>query len=135
MLGKAEFILSFVGNIEYVLDPDDGLDHPKHPIETLWEKEGDCEDSSALYASIMESLGYDTVLVLLEAQIEIGEDWIGHAMVGIYIPNHSGDYFILDGDPRPYYDAETTHWEDDGEYGIGVDLWHDMQNIYTYEIK
>ena len=135
MLGKAEFILSFVGTIPYVLDPDGLGDHPKHPIETLWESGGDCEDSSALYASIMESLGYETVLVLLEAQAEYGGDWIGHAMIGIYIPNHSGEYFDLDGDSRPYYDAETTHWEDDGEYGIGVDGWYDMQNIYTYEIE
>ena len=135
MLGKAEFILSFVGTIPYVFDPDGLGDHPKHPIETLWENGGDCEDSSALYASIMESLGYETVLVLLEAQGEYGGDWEGHAMIGIYIPNHSGEYFVLDGDSRPYYDAETTHWEDDGEYGIGLDMWYDMQNIYTYEIE
>ena len=55
---KAEFILAFVGAIPYVLDPDDDYDHPKYPIETLWENGGDCEDSSALYASLMEALGY-----------------------------------------------------------------------------
>ena len=98
MLEKSEFILSFVGSIPYVLDPDDNFDHPKHPIETLWDNGGDCEDSSALYASIMESLGYETVFVLLEAMADDGDSWGGHAMIGIYIPNHSGEYFSLDGD-------------------------------------
>ncbi len=133
-LGKADFILSFVGSIPYVLDPDDNFDHPKHPIETLWENGGDCEDSSALYASIMESLGYQTVLALLEAKSEYGDDWGGHAMVGIYIPNHSGEYFNLDGDSRPYYHAETTDWIDEAS-GLGNEWWYDMQNIYTYEIE
>ena len=59
---KADLRLSFVGSIPYALDPDDDFEYPKFPIETLWENEGDCEDSSALYASIMESLGYRTVL-------------------------------------------------------------------------
>ena len=133
MLGKAEFILSFVGTIPYVLDPDGLGDHPKHPIETLWENEGDCEDSSALYASIMESLGYDTVLVILEAKAEFGDSWGGHAMVGIYIPNHSGDHFTLEGDWKNYYHAETTAWID-GETILGGQWWYDLDNIRTYQI-
>ncbi|MFL2982084.1 MAG: transglutaminase domain-containing protein [Candidatus Poseidoniaceae archaeon] len=132
-LGKAEFILSFVGSIPYVFDPDDNFDHPKHPIETLWENGGDCEDSSALYASIMESLGYETVLVLLEAQAEYGDDWEGHAMVGIYIPNHSGEHFTLEGDWKNYYHAETTAWID-GETILGGQWWYDLDNIRTYQI-
>ena len=133
-LAKAEFILSFVGSIPYAFDPDDGGDYPKFPIETLWENEGDCEDSSALYASIMESLGYRTVLVLLEVKSDYYDSWGGHAMVGIYIPGHSGDYFTLEGDWRNYYHAETTEWFDD-EAGIGVDFWYDLQNVNTLEIN
>ena len=133
-LKKAEFILAFVGSIPYVLDPDDDFDHPKYPIETLWENSGDCEDSSALYGSIMEYLGYRTILVLLDAKADSGDSWGGHAMIGIHIPNHSGDYFSLQGDTRQYYQAETTEWID-GYGGIGVDWWYDMQNINTYEIE
>ena len=131
---KADFILSFVGSIPYALDPDDDFDHPKFPIETLWENEGDCEDSSALYASIMESLGYRTVLVLLEAKAYSFDSWGYHAMVGIYIPGHSGDYFTLEGDWRNYYQAETTDWIED-ESGVGIDPWYDQQNVTTLEIK
>ena len=132
-LEKAEFILAFVGAIPYQFDPDDNWDHPKYPIETLWENSGDCEDSSALYASLMESLGFRTVLVLLEAKDQPSGDSIGHAMIGIYIPNHSGDYFTLSGDSRSYYTAETTAWYDDYD-GIGINQWYDTRDISTYAI-
>ena len=133
-LEKAEFILAFVGTIPYILDLDDGFDHPKYPIETLWENGGDCEDSSALYASLMEALGYQTILVLLEAKPEQSDEWLGHAMIGIHIPSHSGDSFTLSGDSKSYYIAETTVW-DDGYDGIGIDWWYDMKNITTYAIN
>ena len=131
---KAEFILAFVGAIPYVLDPDDDYDHPKYPIETLWENGGDCEDSSALYASLMEALGYEVILVLLEAKAEASDDWVGHALIGIHIPNHSGDSFTLSGGSKPYYIAETTVW-DDGYDGIGINWWYDMTNITTYAVN
>jgi len=133
-LEKAEFILAFVGTIPYVFDPDDDWDHPKYPIETLWENGGDCEDSSALYASLMEALGYQTILVLLEAKYEPSDTWGGHALVGIHIPNHSGDSFTLSGDSKSYFIAETTAWYDESD-GIGIDLWYDLQNITTYAIN
>lgn len=132
-LERAEFILAFVGSIPYVFDPDDDFDHPKYPIETLWENGGDCEDSSALYASIMEALGYETILVLLETKFEAADSWGGHALIGIHISNHTGESFTLNGDSKPYYIAETTIWED-GYDGIGINWWYDMQNIYTYAI-
>ena len=133
-LEKAEFILAFVGAIAYQYDPDDGYDHPKYPIEILWEHSGDCEDSSALYASLMESLGYKTILVLLDAKGTSTDDWVGHALIGIHIPNHTGDYFELNGDFRPYYMAETTAWYDDYD-AIGVNTWYDLKNIETFEIR
>ena len=133
-LEKAEFILAFVGAIPYVLDPDDDYDHPKYPIEILWENEGDCEDSTALYLSLMEALGYQTILVLLEVKADSTDTWGGHAMVGIRIPGHSGDSFSLDGSSVEYFSAETTAWYDDEFDGIGLNIWHDMQLITTYEI-
>ena len=116
------------------MDPDDDFDHPKYPIETLWENGGDCEDSSALYASLMEALGYEVILVLLEVKNEPSEDWVGHALIGIHIPNHSGDSFTLSGASKPYYIAETTVW-DDGYDGIGINWWYDMTNITTYAVN
>jgi len=133
-LEKAEFILAFVGTIPYVLDPEDDYDHPKYPIETLWENGGDCEDSSALYSSIMEALGYETILVLVDVKSEPSDPWGGHVLVGIYIPGHSGESFSLSGDSKPYYIAETTIWED-GYDGIGINWWHDMTNITTYAVN
>ena len=133
-LEKAEFILAFVGSIPYVDDPEDVFDYPKYPIETLWENGGDCEDSSALYASLMEALGYQVILVLLEVKTDSSDDWGGHALIGIDIPGHSGDSFSLSGGSKPYYIAETTNW-DDGYDGIGTNWWYDMTNITTYAVN
>tara|TARA_X000001036_G_C20544048_1_gene751555 strand:- start:46 stop:1080 length:1035 start_codon:yes stop_codon:yes gene_type:complete len=138
-LEKAEFILAFVGAIPYEFDPDDDFDHPKYPIETLWENSGDCEDSSALYASLMEAIGYQTLMVMADVKAESSEPWEAHVLIGIYIPNHSGEFFTVSGDSKSYYYAETTAWYDfyydEGYEGIGIDSWYDMRNISTYSIE
>jgi hypothetical protein len=136
---KAEFILAFVGAIPYVLDLDDDYDHPKYPIETLWENGGDCEDSSALYSSLMEALGYQTIMVMADVKADSSDSWVAHVLIGIHIPNHSGDSFSLNGDSKSYYFAETTAWYDEyyasGYEGIGIDTWYDMTNITTYAVN
>ena len=136
---KAEFILAFVGAIPYVLDPDDDYDHPKYPIETLWENGGDCEDSSALYSSLMEAIGYQTIMVMADVKADSADSWGAHVLIGIHIPNHSGDSFSLNGDSKSYYFAETTAWYDEyyasGYEGIGIDTWYDMTNITTYAVN
>ena len=106
-LDRAEFILSFVQHIPYQYDLNSNSEHteyPKYPIEMLWENAGDCEDASALYISIMEALGYDAVLILLETKSDNGEndEWEGHGQ-GRYldtlgmenIGQKGGKYFIL----------------------------------------
>ena len=49
-------------------------------------------------------------------------------------PNHTGDYFELDGGLRPYFIAEIAAWYDDYD-SIGVNTWYDFKNIETFEIK
>ena len=67
----------------------------QYPIEMLWEENGDCEDATALYASIMEYMGFDVVVALMQIQPAYGESWGGHAIPLIRLDGFSGTY---DGD-------------------------------------
>ncbi|MBU2579994.1 hypothetical protein KKF19_03525 [Patescibacteria group bacterium] len=91
--------VSFVQNLPYVKDIFTGYDeYPKYPIETFFEKNGDCEDTSYLTASIIDAMGYGSVLILLP----------GHMAVGVYMNcDVSGTYYEVDG--RCYYYIETTN--------------------------
>jgi hypothetical protein len=76
-LGEWELIelaVSFVQSLDYVSDViGTGYDeYAKFPLETLYDKSGDCEDSSILLASILRELGYGTVLVSTDTHMGVG---------------------------------------------------------------
>jgi transglutaminase-like putative cysteine protease len=136
-LSRAEFILSFVASIPYQYDYEGTgyTEYPKFPIEMLWENAGDCEDAAALYISIMESLDFDVILVLLDIKSSGGEDdeWGGHAVPAIHIPNYSGEgYQWTTGEKAniPFYIAEATGYD-----GIGNKWWDEEQNVSLYDIE
>jgi len=135
-LELAEFVLAFVRAIPYQYDIDGmgAYEYPKYPIEMLWEGAGDCEDAAALYISLMEALGFDAVLILVDVKNSDDDDWGGHAMPGIHIPNHSGTYYYWTSGSKaniPYYLAEATG----GTSSIGGDPWHDRQNALLYDVE
>ena len=131
-LETANFILSFVQTIDYKVDNYTNYqgiqEYPKYPVEMLWDGQGDCEDSSALFASLMEALGYDAVLLLFLGDGE------GHAAIGISVSGASGTSYSYGG--VEYYYAETT----DTGTSIGVDPTYyfyglDMSRAsYTYDV-
>jgi len=105
---EANFVLKFVQeNIEYAYDNKTKgcVEYWKFPVETLVEQKGDCEDTSVLYASILDNLGYDTALLFY--QWEEKDRKFGHLAVGVNIPDYNGDY-ILDNNKKYYY-CETTN--------------------------
>jgi transglutaminase-like putative cysteine protease len=97
-LRTANFVLSFVQNIEYREDQISVSkdEYWRFPVETLYDEQGDCEDKAFLYASIMESMGYDAVILLYD----------GHAAAGIDVAGGYGTYYELDG--KEYFYCETT---------------------------
>jgi len=104
---KVNFVISFVQSLPYTVDnvttPWD--EYPRYPIETLFDRGGDCEDTSILVAALLDRMGYDVCLIFLE------ED--NHAAVGISIEGASGTHYDYDG--VEYFYLETT-----GEgWGIG----------------
>jgi hypothetical protein len=98
---RIQFALSFVQRLPYV--PDDVStgydDYTKFIIETLTSLKGDCEDTSILFASILESEPFNYDAVLLEPP--------GHMGVGLLMQSEfDGFAYIHDG--HKYYYVETT---------------------------
>ena len=130
-LSEVNFIMSFVQSLKY---SEDNLtagvgEYPRYPIETLVEQTGDCEDSSALLISLLESLGYEAAMVLIP---EAWDDY-GHAAVGVNLTGAEGIYYILNegkNNEIGYYYAETTAvgWK----LGEIPDL--DSRSAYVYEV-
>ena len=103
------FVLSFVQNIDYQFDNvSTGSDeYPRYPIEMLFEEVGDCEDSSALFASLMEAMGYDVILLLMAGD----ENYGGHAAVGVAVAGGSGTHYEKDSTDYYYCETTATGWE------------------------
>ena len=106
----ASFVASFVqdrNSIDYALDAADS-EYPKYPIETLKEKEGDCEDSSILIGALLKLLGYEAVLVNFPA---LSDEEAGHMGLGV-----AGDY---SGASYTYEDTQYYYLETTDVWGIG----------------
>ncbi|UCC16234.1 MAG: hypothetical protein JSU58_07620 [Dehalococcoidales bacterium] len=101
-----EFATAFVQNLDYTDDSVTSAydEYPRYPIETLFNKGGDCEDTSILLASILDSMGYGVVLIELADHCAVG------VLGGDTI---QGSYWEYDGDK--YYYIETTN----SGWGIG----------------
>lgn len=93
-------VVAFVQSLTYVKDtnPVTGAEseYPKHPIETLADGSGDCEDTAILAAALLREMDYDVAVVLLPE----------HAAVAVACDSCNGYYYPLDG--RKYYYLETA---------------------------
>jgi hypothetical protein len=101
----ANFILRFVQvNVLYILDNESHgcPEYWKFPVETLVDKNGDCEDSSVLFASIMDALEYDIVLLFYKFEDKNS----GHLAVGINLQGNYGEY--VEYEDKKYFYCETT---------------------------
>ena len=100
--GAINLALAFVQSIEYASDEATaGHDeYWRYPVETLYERAGDCEDKSFLFASVIEAMGYDAVILLFD----------DHMAVGVACPGASGTYYSMGG--SKYFYCETTAVDD-----------------------
>lgn len=71
-----DFVGSFVQQLPYTSDrvttPHD--EYPRFPLETLYEKGGDCEDTAILAATILKEMGYNVVLIAFKRHMGLGVD-------------------------------------------------------------
>lgn len=97
---KVNFVIAFVQSLTYTVDiettPYD--EYPRYPVETLFDRGGDCEDTSILVAALLDRMGYDVALLLLKNA--------KHMAVGVSIAPTYGLYYEYDG--KKYYYLETT---------------------------
>ena len=92
-------LLSFTQATEY---KSDSGDQTIYPIETIFQR-GDCEDMSVLFGSLVESLGYDAILMCVAVWDQDTYQWQGHVSVGVYLPFTPTEHYSYP--PSYYYDA------------------------------
>jgi len=97
-----ELAISFIQSLDYVTDQSSGGigDYPNFPLETLVDGEGDCEDTSILLASLLESMGYRVSLLLLP----------GHMAVGLAVDT-TGAHWDEEGVAYYYLETTANGWE------------------------
>lgn len=100
---EVSFVLAFVQDLPYTSDIETrGDNYPRYPIETLLDGGGDCEDSSALFASVISNpdfFNYGTALIIIEDHMGVGVS--GNEGVG-------GTYFEIPTSSHRFYYCETT---------------------------
>lgn len=102
---KLNFLVAFVQSLPYTVDSETTPwdEYPRYPIETLFDRGGDCEDTSILAAALLDRMGYDVALLVLENA--------KHMAVGVSISDIYGRYYEYAG--KRYFYLETTGdgWE------------------------
>ena len=101
----AREMAQFVQNcIEYEYDSDSaGQDeYPRYPIETLYERRGDCEDTSILMAALLKEWGYEVGFFVLP----------GHIAVALRTSDsyNDGPYYELNGHRYLYIESTGSGW-------------------------
>ncbi|MFH1015714.1 MAG: hypothetical protein V1771_01780 [Chloroflexota bacterium] len=98
---QLSLVLSFVQSMTYSDDIVSTYrnEYARYPVETLFEKVSDCEDTSILAAAILTKMGFDVALILFEQ--------FDHMGVGVdYYELEYGNSWIYEG--RRYWYFETT---------------------------
>lgn len=98
--GYAELITAYVQSIPYRTD-DENPD-PKFPVETIYEKSGDCDDKSILLAGLLQREGYDVVLF----------EFIEEEHMGVGILSPGCGYFGTDYAYIEATDVNLIGWPD-----------------------
>lgn len=101
---EAGNVLKFVQSfISYRYDKDTTLysDYPRYPLETLWDRVGDCEDVAILCGAILARLGHQVALL----------GYPGHLAFGVKAPKNQQRHQVIK-DPKydhSYYFGEATN--------------------------
>jgi len=107
---KVSFAVAFVQSLPYT---DDSVtagfnEYPRYPVETLVDNGGDCEDTSILTASLIQAMGYGTVLLSFPSTPESA----GHCAVGVKGGDGVYGTYWKYNDNKYYYSETTgTGWE------------------------
>jgi hypothetical protein len=98
----AAYLVAFVQQaIPYRSDPyNNGYDYPKYGIETLVENGGDCEDKAALLVALLNTFGFDAILV----------NTPGHMAAAMACQN-CGGYYNYNGKRYSFIETTASGWQ------------------------
>jgi len=122
--GKINFAVGFVQKLPYTekIVTRDWDEHPKYPLETLFDRGGDCEDTSILTAALLDKMGHDVCLVF-----PVDEE---HCSVGVALDGDFGYFYNFDG--KKYFNLETTG----GVWRLGqIPASYDGLAAYVYPLN
>lgn len=87
---------------EYDSDTTGQDEFPRYPIETLYERRGDCEDTSILMAALLKEWGYEVGFLHLP----------GHVAVGLRTSDDysNGSYYEINGHRYLYIESTGSGW-------------------------
>ena len=81
--------------------PNNEVEYPRYPIETLYDSTGDCECKTFLTSSLLTLLGYQTALLF----------YPGHVALGIeFDSNYDAPSIIYNGHLFYYYETTNVGW-------------------------
>ncbi|MBI4919019.1 transglutaminase domain-containing protein [archaeon] len=105
---KARVILDFVHQMVYDKTIEDkGMpDYVRYPLETLVERNGDCEDLTILAASLMKAVGINVALIHIPA---LPSEDAGHLALGVN-GDFSGSAYTVDKKRFFYTETTGTQW-------------------------
>jgi len=117
-LEKVEFTNTFVQSLPYTADsvttPFD--EYPRYPVETLVDNGGDCEDTSILLASFLNTMDYAVILIEFPGRHCAVGVLGGEGIYGHYFEYNDGKYYFIEttdtgwgvgGIPEEYLDAKA----------------------------
>ena len=120
---RIDIVLTMTQNIQYMYDSDTKgqEEYWKYPLETLFEQNGDCEDTSFLFCAIVKAMGHDTAIFIFD----------GHMAAGVSYDRQveGGDWYDIRGGKNYFY-CETT--------ATGYTIGHapsGLVHFYTYVVK
>lgn len=98
-------IVKFVQDVieyEYDIDSTGEIEYPRYPIETLYERRGDCEDTSILLAAMLRELGYEVGFLALPRHIAVA--------VRAVDDYDSSSYYEINGKRYVYIESTASGW-------------------------
>ncbi|MGN1045288.1 MAG: InlB B-repeat-containing protein [Candidatus Methanomethylophilaceae archaeon] len=119
---RIDVVLTFTQYIQYTYDQDSmgEEEYWKYPVETLFDMNGDCEDTSILFCAIVKAMGYDCAMLLFD----------GHMAAGVTFDGQPTSYTTFDADGNSYLYCETTATG----YRVGAIPSGELYHRYTISV-
>jgi hypothetical protein len=109
-------------------------EYPRYPIETLYKRGGDCEDTSILMAQLLRQLGYGVVLFVLPGHMGLGV--LGDESIpGSYVTHEGKRYYYLEttGEGWQIGELPSAHEKNRSEVEI-VEIDSQPSLVFSYGV-